>query len=192
MEAFENHLIDYVNLPASGYTSPLVDGHWALHRYLIEGRPKIHAVSTNQFPGVPSETRWQVVGLRACDPSEFAEGDFGPDGATIWRDADENPVHSDIVVSLPGPGHCGWERTIFLSLGPDHTQYFRDPNGDLADHTVLSFDPDVPLPEDAIDTGIHTDDWHMFTIPSGRAVFMRTADGTVERWPRARDEVGCA
>ena len=191
-DALDNVLIDYVNLPTTGYTPPLVNGHWALHRYLVDGRPKIHAVSTNQFPGVPSETRWQVVGLRACDPSEFAEAEFGPEGATLWRDADGNPVHSGIIVSLPGPAHCGYERTVWLMLGPDRTQYFRDPNGDLAEESVVSFDPDVRLPEDAIDTGLHTDEWAMFTIPSGRAVYMRTRDGTVERWPRARDQVGCA
>jgi hypothetical protein len=82
-DALDNALIDYVNLPTSGYVPPLVSGHWALHRYLVDGRPKIHAVSTNQFPGAPTETRWQVVGLRACDPSEF--GDAAPAAGTRPR-----------------------------------------------------------------------------------------------------------
>ena len=66
------------SLPASGFTSPLVDGHWALQRYLVDGRAKVHAVSTNQFPGAPTETRWQVVGLRACDPSELVVSSGDP------------------------------------------------------------------------------------------------------------------
>jgi hypothetical protein len=191
-QALENYLIDYTSLPISGYAPPLVDGHWALHRYLVDGRPKVHAVSTNQFPGIPSETRWQVVGMRACDPSEFAQADLGPDATTIWRDADDHPVRSDVISSHPGSGHCGWEGTVFLSLGPEDTLYLRDPEGVLANQTLLRFRPDGPLPDDAVDTGYHTDEWHLFTIPSGRAVFMRTPDGRVERWPRATEQIGCA
>ena len=70
-EALDDHLAAYSSLPTSGFTPPLVDGHWALQRYLVAGRPKVHVVSTNQFPGAPAETGWQVVGLRACDASEF-------------------------------------------------------------------------------------------------------------------------
>jgi hypothetical protein len=74
-EAFAAYLAGYLrtdrSLPPSGYTPPLVDGRWALQRYLVDGRPKVHAVATNQFPDAPAETRWQVVGLRACDPSEI-------------------------------------------------------------------------------------------------------------------------
>jgi hypothetical protein len=69
--ALADYLRDFTSLPQSGYTTPLIDGHWALQRYLVPGRPKVHAVATNQFPGAPAETRWQVVGLRACDPAEF-------------------------------------------------------------------------------------------------------------------------
>jgi hypothetical protein len=89
-----------------------------------------------------------------------------------------------------GPAHCSWERTIFLSLGD--VQYIRDPFGDLEQYTVIPFHPDARLPDDAVDTGMHTDDWHLFTIPSERAVFVRTADGTYELWPRAKEPIGCA
>jgi hypothetical protein len=166
-------------LPASGFSPVLVDGHWALYRYLVDGRAKVHAVSTDQVPGLPTNTAWYVVGLRACDPSEFEQADFAQEGNTIWLDGDGDPVRTDVITSRTGPAHCGWERTIFLSLGD--LQYFRDPHGDLEPYTVVPFRPDARLPDDAVDTGFHTDDWHLFTIPSGRAVFVRTADGTNER-----------
>ena len=190
--ALDNIRITYQNLPASGFEPVLVEGHWALHRYLVDGRAKVLVVSTNQFPDVDSETRWEVVGLRACDRSEFAEADFDPEANTIWLDAAGDPVRTDVITSSAGPGHCGWQRTVFLSLfDPDYTQYFRDPHADLAEYSVVQFDADARLPDDATDTGLHTDDWHLFTIPSGRAVFMRTPDGTIERWPRANQPVGC-
>jgi hypothetical protein len=189
-DALANILLTYWNLPASGYAPALVDGHWALHRFLVDGRPKVHIVSTNRFPEVPSETRWEVVGLRACDRSEFADAEFAPHANTIWLDASGNPARTGLITSHVGPAHCGWERTIFLYLGD--VQYLRDPRGDLAPYTVVPFHPDARLPGDAVDTGFHTDDWHVFTIPSGRAVFVRTAENTYELWPRAKEPIGCA
>jgi hypothetical protein len=178
-------------LPESGFSPVLVNGHWALYRYLVDGRPKVHAVATDQVPDPVVEGEWYLVGLRACDASEFDPADLDPESITIWTDSSGEQVHSDVISSSVGPGHCGHERTIWLHLRRDEL-YIRDPFGDLADWTIVSFDPDVPLPADAIDTGYHTDRWHLFTIPSGRAVFVRTEDGTIERWPRARDGLGCA
>lgn len=191
-EALDNFLIDYPSLRRSLFGDAYVVGHWALHRYVANGRAKVHIVSTNQFPEVPDETRWQVVGMRACDQSEYDIGDIRPGRGTVWRGADGRPATTDIVYSEKGPGHCGWDQTVFLTLGPDGIQYIRDPLGDLADETVMAFDPDVALPDDAIDTSLRNDKWHLFTVPSGSAVFMRTGDGTYERWPRAREPIGCA
>jgi hypothetical protein len=190
-EALTNILIDYPNLPATGWTRPFVEDHWAVQRYLVNDRAKVHVVGTNQFPDAPSETRWQVVGLRACDPSEFDPKDVGG-GGTIWRDAADVPVRTDVITSSQGPGHCGLERTILLTFKGGSVDYVRDPNGDLRDYSVVTFDSDATLPEDAVDTGLHTDEWHLFTIPSGRAVFVRTPDGTIERWPRTKQPIGCA
>jgi hypothetical protein len=190
--ALSNILLTYWNLPASGYEPVLVDGHWALHRYFVDGRPKVHVVSTNEFPDVPSETRWEVVGLRACDQSEFADAEFGPMANTIWSDAAGDPVRTDRILSHAWPAHCFDKRTVLLSLNdPDYTQYVRDPSGDLERSTIVPYAVDVRLPKYAVDTGLHTDDWHLFTIPSRRAVFVRASDGTYELWPRASQQIGC-
>lgn len=177
-------------LPASGFSPVLVDGHWALYRYLVDGRAKVHAVSTDQVPALPGNSAWYVVGLRACDPSEFELPDLAPGSNSIWLDTEGDPVRTDVITSHIGPAHCSWERTIFLALGD--AQYIRDPFGDLEQYTVVKFHPDARLPDDAVDTGMHTDDWHLFTIPSERSVFVRTADGTYELWPRAKEPIGCA
>jgi hypothetical protein len=70
-EALVTYLRRFPSLPATGYVRPLVSGHWALHRLMVDGRPKVHAVSTDQYPDDPAATGWTVVGLRACDPSEL-------------------------------------------------------------------------------------------------------------------------
>ena len=71
-------------------------------------------------------------------------------------------------------------------------QYVRDPEGVLADRLVVPFASEVVLPTEAVDTGLHTTQWRLFTTRSGDAVYVRTADGIVERWGRARSEIGCA
>ena len=184
-------LTPFQNLPASGYLPVLVDGHWALHRYLVDGRPKVHIVSHDQFPDAPNEG-WSVVGVRTCDPSEYADADFGPQASTIWSDAAGDPVRTDRITSHAWPAHCFNKEAVLLSFfDPDYKQYVRDPSGEFAQMTVVPYAADARLPEDAVDTGLHTDDWHLFTILSGRAVFMRTASGTYEMWPRASQHIGC-
>lgn len=181
----------FQNLPVSGYSPVLVDGHWALHRYFVDGRPKVHIVSHDQFLDAPN-AGWSVVGVRTCDPSEYADAAFGPQASTIWADAGGDPVRTDRISSHAWPSHCWDKRTVLLSFyDPDYTQYVRDPSGEFTQSTVVPYAADARLPEDAVDTGLHTDDWHLFTIPSGRAVFMRSANGTYEMWPAASQPIGC-
>ena len=190
--AFANALIPYSSLPISGYVPTLVQGHWALQRYLVGGRAKVHIVSTNEFPQIPEETRWEIVGLRACDQSEFAEAAFGPNANTIWSDAAGAPVRTDRITSHAWPSHCFDKGTVLLSFfDPDYAQYVRDPPSEFEHSTTVPYDPDVRLSADALDTGYHTADWHLFTIPSRRAVFVRTRTGTYELWPRAKDPIAC-
>jgi hypothetical protein len=190
--ALANILIPYSNLPVAGYAPTIVDGDWALYRYLVDGRAKIHAVGTNRFPDSPQETRWEVVGLRTCDPSEYADAEFGPNAGTIWSDAGGDPVRTDRIYSHEGGSHCFSATTVLLSYyDPEYAQYVRDPGVEFEQQLVVPYAADARLPDDAVDTGLHTDDWHLFSIPSGRAVFMRTAGGTYEMWPRASQPIGC-
>lgn len=180
----------YAWLPAGGFEPPQVEGHWALHRYLVVGRLKVIAVSTNAFPEVPDERGWEVVGLRACDPSEFDPGNGLSDGTTLWLDAGGRLASTRQIFSRLGPEHCGWEEIVFLHL--DRVQYLRDPDGLLADLTVGPFRTVDALPAAAIDTGLHTPEWQLFTVADERFVYVRDQEGTIERWARAKDTIGCA
>ena len=179
----------YAWLPKRGFESSRVEGHWALHRYVVDGALKAVVVSTNHFPEVPEEVGWEVVGLRACDPSEFDPAHGLPQETTLWLDAAGDLVRADRIFSRPGPGHCGWEGVTFLELGRD--QYLRDVKGVLDSHTERPFRTVARLPGDAIDTGLHTDRLHLFTVPDERVVYVRTMDGTIERWSRSSEPIGC-
>lgn len=69
--AFEAIRRHYRMLPTAGFTPTLRDDHWALQRYIVDGRPKVHIVATDQVPAIPPVSGWRIVGIRTCDPSEF-------------------------------------------------------------------------------------------------------------------------
>jgi hypothetical protein len=132
------------------------------------------------------------------EPSGF--GDPTP----IWYDADGRPLARDVVNAYQGPEHCDWQSAIFLELGwpigtpgvgDDSRLYLRDPkgvvpagtwdeSGELADHGVR-FASDVELPSDAVDTGIHNDEYRIFVSEptADTEIYVLTADG-LERWVR--------
>jgi hypothetical protein len=188
-QALDNIRVPYQSIPKSGFEPTEVVGHWARYRYLVDDEAKVVAVATDRFEGIAEEVGWEVVGIRACDMSEFAADDVPVDGATVWEDRHGTRVRTDIVMSFPGPGHCGWQTTVFLSLRGD--QYFRDPFGVLEDRSIGTFRADTKLPAKATDTGFHTRKWRIYTVPAGDAVYVKTSAGKVERWPRAKDLVGC-
>jgi hypothetical protein len=106
-----------------------------------------------------------------------------------WRE--RNLVPSATVRTIVGPGHCGWESTVWMFIN-DKELYLRDPDGIFADVEVGAFLPDTALPSDAHDTGLSSNGRRLFTVPSGDAVYIQTSTG-VERWPRSTDPVmGCA
>ncbi len=180
----------FASLPAGGFEPAQVEGHWARHDYFVDGRRKALVVTSDRVEGIPDGSGWFVVGVRSCDASEFDPADGRTFDQTLWLSASGKTARSDIIHSSPGPGHCGWESVIFLQF--DGAQYLRDPSGVLADSTIVPFDRHASLPGNADDTGYHTADWRLFTVPDGDAVYIKTKDGTFERWGRAREEVGCA
>jgi hypothetical protein len=183
------HAGTYAWLPGGGFESPHLEGHWAQHRYVVDGSPKAIVISTNTFPDVTEEVGWQIVGLRACDPSEFDPADGLPDGTILWLGAAGEPMPATQIFSRAGPAHCGWEGVTFLHI--EDELYLRDPQGVLAGQAALPFRVVDALPGDAVDTGLHTATQRLFRVADPRVILVRGGDGTIERWGRALDQIGC-
>jgi len=179
----------YASFPARGFDAAVVEDGWARHTYRVDGRIRALAVTTDHAEGFPAGDGWHVAGIGACDASEFDPADGLTFDQTLWLDRDGDIERSDRIHSSPGPGHCGWESATLLRF--DGVQYIRDPQGVLADATVVPFTADGSLPAGAIDTGLHTDAWRLHTAPGGDAVYVVTSAGVVERWGRAKDEIAC-
>ena len=179
----------YAWLPAGGFDAPHVEGDWALYRYRVDGSVKAIAVATDRFVDINEDLGWNIVGLRACDPSEFDPADGLSDGTILWLDASGDPLPATQAFSRAGPGHCGWEGVTFLHVGD--ALYLRDPEGVLAGQTALRFKKVDALPADAVDTGMHTATQRLFRVADPRIIYVRYEDGTIERWGRALDQIGC-
>ena len=189
MEAFLA-ITEFTSLPVRGYQRTDVEGHWARFVHRVDGTIKAVVVLRDAGPVVDPGV-WSVAGLRACDPAEFAP-DSGSTGAllTVWLDAEGARVPTTIVHETQGPGHCGWESTIWLRL--DGALFLRDSKGVLEQAVVGDFDPDVTLPTDARSTGYHEGGRTIWRDGDPDAIYVVMVD-RVERWPRALDpSMGCA
>ena len=175
----------YASLPTTGFTQLRSEPHWASYGYKFEGRLKAIVVFTDT-----SEygTGWTVVGLRACDASEFDPATPLTTPVTIWTDAAGNRVSTETIRSENGPAHCGWESAVFLNVGGE--LYLRDPRNVMAQWTKTHFDTDTTVSRRAVDTGYRSGKWSLWLDPSGDA-YLVSKDRT-ERWPRSTDPfVGC-
>jgi len=179
-------------IPRSGYrTLGSVDDR-SVYVYETDEGTKVVVVISPRFAHHVG-TAFTIEQMETCDPSEYGAGvDLGPD-----RRAWVHEKTGDLLTDIAGPGHCGWESARMLHVEDDQgrliAQYVRDPTGVFADGRLLDkYAEDVELPEDASDSGYRTDDGQeLWFTESNRAAYVVTSD-TVERWPRAREPIGCA
>lgn len=177
----------YASLPTEGFGPSQVDEHWASFGYDVDGRLKAVVVLTDQTDMEPG---WTVVGLRACDASEFDPATPLTFPVTVWTDAHGQRVSTEVIRSTPGPGHCGWESTIWLHFAPDHALFFRDPNRVMREWTTTRFVLDAALPAEARDTGYRSGLGKLWIKDGGDAWLV--LPGRVEHWPRSIDaQIGC-
>jgi len=177
----------YASLPVTGYRQIHADAHWASFAHAF-GAARIKAIivlsDVTEFG-----SGWVVVGLRACDPSEFDPAAPLTFPVAIWTDAEGRRVSTERIRSFPGPGHCGWDSAIWLQVGGE--LYFRDPEGVMAAWTRTRFAANVALPADATDTGFRSRERSLWLVPAGDAYVVTPS--RVERWPRSIDPlIGCA
>jgi len=175
----------FASLPTAGYTQLHAEPHWASFGHLVDGQPKAIVLLTDTTEHGPG---WQVMGLRACDASEFDPTVPLTFPVMIWTDQSGNRVSTETIRSMPGPGHCGWDSATWLRV--EDTLYFRDPQGVMAEWTTTPFALNAQLPRSAIDSGYRSGGASLWIDP-GRDAYVVSAD-RVERWPRSSDpQIGC-
>lgn len=107
------------------------------------------------------------------------------------------------LVTIAGPGHCGWESATFLFVGwPSGTvatdgsqsrQYIRDPRGVIQGPFRVLLERDVKLPSDVKPTGHKLGAIELFLSPSDEDRWIYVAGpSNIERWPRSDPKTLCS
>lgn len=176
--------------PKDGYRKIGAIGERHVYAYEVDDRIKVVLVFSPQ--SLPEGSGFLIEELRACAQAEWGGGvDLGP-GFTVWAHEETGGIITDVV----GWDHCDLETTRLLHIErPDGTlgaQYVRDPLGVVRGALLDTYAEGVDLPEDATFSGYRSSRGEdLWFTPDGRAAYVETADG-IERWPRARDGIGCA
>ncbi|MGV9556851.1 hypothetical protein [Streptomyces sp. NPDC003401] len=177
-------------VPRSGYRVERRERDRVLYSLDVGGRTKVAVVVARDQRDRPG---WGPETSASCDPAELPAGFTGSGWYEFWTDArgERQPVAR--IHSSPGPEHCGWQSVRFLTLGRAETAttYVRDPDGVLGtDLSTAPYDPDVPLPAGARDTGYRHGEERLWLTDDRGTAYVRTPDG-VEAWPAARDRPAC-
>lgn len=181
---------DVLGLPHAGYVSVGQDGGRVLYVYEVAGSPKAAlVVADSAVVEIDTEDRWAIETFASCDPAEFDASADTESYGQVWQDADGRRVPTSLIVTIPGPEHCGWGSITFLAV--DHVRYVSDPD-DVLDGLglVAPFDHDGALPSDAIDTGYVQGDRHLWLSNDRRLAYVVSGD-VVEVWPTSSNELVC-
>jgi hypothetical protein len=134
--------------------------------------------------------------------TQLAPPDTEPFPGRPWT-LNGQPVSNEVIGLIAGPEHCGWERTLFLTVGwplgrAAHTSdqarlYVRDPENVVRERLLGGFEPSTVLPSDAQFTGYRygSDELWVSNGTVGEAIYL-VRGGVVERWPRAAEILACA
>ena len=175
----------YASLPLAGYTQIHLDTHWASYAHVVDGHPKAIIILGDQSELGPG---WAVLGLRACDASEFDPSVPLSFPVTIWTDSAGNRVPTTTIRSGLGPAHCDWD-VIWLQTGD--ALFFRDVEGMMTEFTTSTFAVVTEVPAAAVDSGFRSGSLALWIDPTGDAYLVSPAQ--IERWPRSTEpHLACA
>lgn len=173
-------------LPRSGYVLAWSDEDHAIYVHGVWGEVKVVVVVSTRLGGMVG-AKFTVDEVRACDAAEFGEGDVA--GQREWS----NPDTGEVLLEIAGHEHCDWQTIRFLDLTLDGEprQYVRDPLSLLPRGVLMTtLARDVELPAGAAFSGYRSGGLELWLTPSDEAAFI-VSSGGVERWPRAREPLGC-
>jgi hypothetical protein len=180
-----------------GYRKAREEGDRVLYTYEVDNLVK-EAVIVHRGRAVDGNVGWYVESWAACDPAEF------PDSVTdfyhlqIWTDARGRRVPTTAVVSSPGPQHCNWEAMTFLTVGrhlggnaPSGAIYVGNADPEYSDYFAERYRRHTKLAGNAIDTGYHRGDQHLWLSSDRKRAYVGTHED-VELWPRTTKDLLCA
>jgi hypothetical protein len=183
--------------PSEGYRVERERDGRVLFSYDVGGRTKVSMFAADGVRDWNGDEGWGVRAWAQCDPSELPPGVTDDLDIGIWEDESGGRVPVTRIRSFQGSEHCNWTDITFLLVGPEQKAdwYVRDPGGgDLSELLRTTFTSDAALPEGATDTGLRRDGRQLWIGPDEVAAYLVSLDDAedVERWPAAKQPLGCA
>lgn len=202
-ESAEAALDDYMReeglslvLPSEGYAVEGERDGRALLSYDVDGRTKVALVVADDVRDWDDNEGWGIRSWAQCDPSEWPARVADDLNIGVWEDESGKRVPVTRIQSFQGAEHCNWTDITFLALGPERKAdwYVRDARGEFKALLHTTFSDRATLPPDATDTGLRRDGRQLWIGPGEQAAYLVSVDDAadVERWPRAKQRIGCA
>jgi hypothetical protein len=161
----------YAWLPPRGYVERAVAVGWALWVHEVEGRAKGALIAANlAYEG------WQLVGVAACDPAEWAGDEPLPYDLVIWTDGERRVP----TIELTERTDCPPGRILRLN-----GQLFvrSDVGAEPPAELRSTFARSVAVPADAVATPYRNGSRALWLAADGSAAYIGSA-ADAERWPR--------
>lgn len=135
------------------------------------------------------EQGWYLESWARCDLSEFPDAVAEANGTQVWTDESGARVPTGTIKSYPGPEHCDWQDMTFLHLGK--AVYVREPDRYLREFFAEPYDPRLPLPAHAVDTGYARGGEQLWLSPDQQRAYVGVRT-EVDLWPRTVEPLLCA
>jgi hypothetical protein len=186
-----------VSAPSDGYAVEREQAGRALFSYDVDGRTKVSMFAADGVRDWNGDEGWGVRAWAQCDPSELPADVTDDLNIGVWEDESGRRVPVTRIQSFRGAEHCSWTDITFLLVGREEAAdwYVRDTSGgDFSGLLRTTFANDAALPEGATDTRLRRDGRQLWIGPHGKAAYLVSLDDAqdVERWPAAKQPLGCA
>jgi hypothetical protein len=200
-ESAEAALDDYMReeglslvVPSEGYALEREQDGRALLSYDVDGRTKVALVTADDVRDWDRNEGWGVRAWAQCDPSELPPDVTDDLNIGVWEDESGARVPVTRIQSFQGAEHCDWTDITFLLLGPERRAdwYVRDVRPEFPALLRTTFSDDAKLPADATDTGLRRDGRQLWITETAAYLVSLDDAGDVERWPAAKQRIGCA
>jgi hypothetical protein len=183
--------------PSEGYAVEREQDGRVLFSYDVDGRTKVSMFAADGVRDWNGDEGWGVRAWAQCDPSELPADVTDELNIGVWEDESRNRVPVTRIQSFQGAEHCSWTDITFLLVGREGSAdwYVRDTSGgDFSGLLRTSYDNVEAIPEGATDTGLRRDGRQLWIGPDEEAAYLVSLDDArdVERWPAAKQRIGCA
>jgi hypothetical protein len=182
--------------PSDGYAVERDENGRVLFSFDVDGRTKVSILAADGVRDWNGDEGWGVRAWALCDPSELPPDVTDDLNIGVWEDESGRRVPVTRIQSFQGAEHCSWTDITFLLVGPEKKAdwYVRGSGGDFSGLLRTTFAKVAAVPEGATDTGLRRDGRQLWIGPDEEAAYLVSLDDPrdVERWPAAKQRIGCA